>query len=169
MPLSRLERAGSSPMNPMELTHKDVTQIIEMIDRSEHLDEVEVVFGEFRLHVQRSNSGRLAPLRSVEDRTPHPINKPTASIPDSLVLAESEVAVRAPMLGSFYRAPAPGEKPFVEVGQRVRADDTVCLIEVMKLLSTIRAGVDGTITRILVENGHLVEFGQALIIVSRGV
>jgi acetyl-CoA carboxylase biotin carboxyl carrier protein len=160
-------------MNPMELTHKDVTQIIEMIDRSEHLDEVEVVFGEFRLHVQRSNSGRLAPTRSVEDRTPqpkaNPINKPTSSIPDSLVLAKNEVAVRAPMLGSFYRAPAPGEKPFVEVGQRVRADDTVCLIEVMKLLSTIRAGVDGTITRILVENGHLVEFGQALIIVSRGV
>jgi acetyl-CoA carboxylase biotin carboxyl carrier protein len=69
------------------------------------------------------------------------------------------------MLGVFYRAPAPGEKPFVEVGQRVRADDTVCLIEVMKLFNSIRAGVDGEVVEILVENGGLVEFDQALIFI----
>jgi acetyl-CoA carboxylase biotin carboxyl carrier protein len=69
------------------------------------------------------------------------------------------------MLGVFYRAPAPGEKPFVEVGQRVRADDTVCLIEVMKLFNSIRAGVDGEVIEILVENGGLVEFDQALIFI----
>jgi acetyl-CoA carboxylase biotin carboxyl carrier protein len=69
------------------------------------------------------------------------------------------------MLGVFYRAPAPGEKPFVEVGQHVRADDTVCLIEVMKLFNSIRAGVDGEVVEILVENGGLVEFDQALIFI----
>ena len=67
------------------------------------------------------------------------------------------------MLGVFYRASAPGEKPFVEVGQRVHADDTVCLIEVMKLFNTIRAGVDGEIVNILVDNGGLVEFDQPII------
>ena len=70
------------------------------------------------------------------------------------------------MLGVFYRASGPGEKPFVEVGQRVRADDTVCLIEVMKLFNTNRAGVDGKVVDILVENGGLVEFDQALIFVA---
>ena len=71
--------------------------------------------------------------------------------------------MRAPMLGLFYRASAPGENPFVEVGQRVRADDTVCLIEVMKLFNSIRAGVDGEIVKIPAENGAMVEFDQPLI------
>jgi biotin carboxyl carrier protein len=68
----------------------------------------------------------------------------------------------------FYRAPAPGEKPFVEVGQRVQADDTVCLIEVMKLFNSIRAGVDGEVVDILADNGGLVEYDQALIFVKPG-
>ena len=70
------------------------------------------------------------------------------------------------MLGTFYRSPAPGDPPFVELGKRVRADDTVCLIEVMKLFSSINAGVDGVVTRILVENGTMVEFGQMLIVIA---
>jgi acetyl-CoA carboxylase biotin carboxyl carrier protein len=70
------------------------------------------------------------------------------------------------MLGIFYRASAPGEKPFVEVGQRVKADDTVCLIEVMKLFNSIRAGVDGEVVKICVENSALVEFDQVLICVK---
>ena len=63
-------------------------------------------------------------------------------------------------------SPAPGDPPFVEIGKRVRADDTVCLIEVMKLFSSINAGVDGVVTRILVENGTMVEFGQMLIVIA---
>jgi acetyl-CoA carboxylase biotin carboxyl carrier protein len=78
------------------------------------------------------------------------------------------VVIRAPMLGTFYRAPSPGEKPFVEVGQRVRADDTVCLIEVMKLFNSIRAGVDGEVVEILADNGGLVEFDQPLIFIAPG-
>ena len=72
------------------------------------------------------------------------------------------------MLGVFYRAPVPGEKPFVEVGQRVRADDTVALLEVMKLFNSIRAGLDGEVVKILVDNGTMVEFDQALIFVKPG-
>ena len=69
------------------------------------------------------------------------------------MVPDGVVAIRAPMLGIFYRAPSPGEKPFVEVGQRVRADDTVGLIEVMKLFNSIRAGLDGEVVKILVDNG----------------
>ena len=70
------------------------------------------------------------------------------------------------MLGTFYRAQTPGAPPFVEVGQRVRADDTVCLIEVMKLFNSVKAGVDGVVTQILAENAKLVEYNEVLIIIS---
>jgi acetyl-CoA carboxylase biotin carboxyl carrier protein len=163
-------RQLKSAMIPMELTHKDVTNLIEMIDRSEHLEEVEVVFGGFRLHVQRSKSGRpLPPQPSAGKVSPDraSVEKAPSTASTELSLAAGEIAVHAPMLGTFYRAPAPGEKCFVEVGQSVRADDIVCLIEVMKLLSSITAGVDGTVTRILIQNGQLVEFGQALIVIAK--
>lgn len=76
------------------------------------------------------------------------------------------VAVRAPMLGTFYRAPSPGEPPFVEVGNKVDAQDTVCIIECMKLFNTIEAGCSGTVVRIAAENGGMVEFDQPLIFVQ---
>jgi len=72
------------------------------------------------------------------------------------------------MLGTFYRSPSPGEKPFVEVGQRVKADDTVAVIEVMKLFNSIRAGVDGTVARIEAQNSALVEYNAPLVIIAKG-
>ena len=82
-------------------------------------------------------------------------------------LADGEIAIRAPMLGTFYRASAPGEKPFVEVGQKVKADDSVAVIEVMKLFNSIHAGVDGIVVRIDAENASLVEFNQVLIVIAK--
>lgn len=70
------------------------------------------------------------------------------------------------MLGTFYRAPAPGEPPFVEVGDKVGADDTVCLMEVMKLFNSVKAGVAGTVVKIAAENGSMVEHGQTLILIE---
>jgi acetyl-CoA carboxylase biotin carboxyl carrier protein len=67
------------------------------------------------------------------------------------------------MLGTFYRAPAPNEPPFAQVGQRVKATDTVCMIEVMKLFNSIAAGVDGTVVKICADNAGMVEFNQVLI------
>ncbi|MHC4078890.1 MAG: acetyl-CoA carboxylase biotin carboxyl carrier protein, partial [Planctomycetota bacterium] len=75
--------------------------------------------------------------------------------------AEGEVFV-SPMVGTFYRAPAPEADPFVEVGERVAPDTTLCVIEAMKVMNEIKAEVDGEITAILVENGEPVEFGQPL-------
>ena len=73
------------------------------------------------------------------------------------------------MLGTFYRAPAPGEPPFVEVGSALDEDTTVCIIEVMKLFSTIKAEKRGRITRVSVEDGQLVEFGQVLFLLDQEV
>jgi acetyl-CoA carboxylase biotin carboxyl carrier protein len=162
---------------PMDLTHDDVRKILEIIDGASHLDEVEVVFGGFHLHVQRGggtqSSVRAKPLPSATPQSappsapaPRPADHSEPMLLAEPILGEGEVAVRAPMLGTFYRAPAPGAPPFVEVGQRVRAKDTVCIIEVMKLFNSIEAGVDGVVTRILVENAKLVEYHQTLIVVS---
>lgn len=74
--------------------------------------------------------------------------------------------VTSPMVGTFYRAPAPDKPPFVELGQSVKASDHVCIIEAMKLLNEIEAGFDGVIRQILVENGQAVEFGQPLFIIE---
>src|SRR5215468_2849775 len=137
----------------MELTHDDVKKILEIIDGATHLDRIEVVYGGFHLCVERGreteSSLRATPALAAP-QSPAP-SQATARPPQRAepMLGEGELAVRAPMLGTFYRAPAPGAPSFVEVGQRVRADDTVCLIEVMKLFNSIKAGADGVVTQIL--------------------
>jgi len=74
--------------------------------------------------------------------------------------------LKAPMVGTFYRAPSPGAAAFVEVGQRVQEGDTLCIIEAMKLMNEIEAEVSGTVCKILVENGQPVEYGQPLFIID---
>lgn len=156
----------------MDLTHQDVRDILKIIDGAEHLNEIELSMNGFRLHVVRHGAGAavasrpavsLAPVATV----PAPaVTAPVAAqakSPAASVVPEGVVAIRAPMLGTFYRAPAPNERPFVEVGQRVKADDTVCMIEVMKLFNSIRAGVDGVVVKICADNAAMVEFNEVLI------
>ncbi len=97
-----------------------------------------------------------------------PIQQPSA--PEMRMLAREVpsgmVAIRAPNLGTFYRAPKPGATPYVEVGQAVDLETEVCLVEVMKLFTPVRAGVVGTIQEICVADGDMVEFDQVLFIVA---
>jgi acetyl-CoA carboxylase biotin carboxyl carrier protein len=158
----------------MELTYSDVQNILKIVDQAEHLDEIDLVYGGFRLHLIRAGSRASGKSVAITGNIPAGGSKPAAPIASAVtpratpevVVPDGLVAIRAPMLGTFYRAPAPGEKPFVEEGQRVCADDTVCLIEVMKLFNSIRAGVDGEVVKIIAENGSLVEFDQALIFIA---
>ena len=159
----------------MNLTHNDVKAILEIVDSAEHLDEIELVFAGLKLHVRRSGGDLI-------NRSSTPVSRPAASAPAPAAalqpaanaqpaeaeLGANEIAIRAPMLGTFYRSPSPGEKPFVEVGQRVKADDTVAVIEVMKLFNSIRAGVDGTVVRIEAQNAALVEYNAPLVIIAKG-
>jgi acetyl-CoA carboxylase biotin carboxyl carrier protein len=159
----------------VNLTHDDVKTILEIIDRAENLDEIELVFAGLKLHVRRSAGESFARSAPTEARPAMAAAAPAAvassqSAPanaNARELAPNEVAVRAPMIGTFYRASAPGEKPFVEIGQRVKANDTVGVIEVMKLFNTISAEVGGTVVRIEAENAALVEFGQPLVIIAK--
>jgi acetyl-CoA carboxylase biotin carboxyl carrier protein len=161
----------------MALTHEDVANILKIIDESDY-DEVRLEFGDLKLHVQKhgalTDGGASLPMR-IEARTPAAAAPaPAAPVPPAASAARAAptaippgmVAVRAPMLGTFYRASAPGESPFVEVGDKVSATDTVCLVEVMKLFNSVKAGVAGTVVSILADNATMVEFDQALVIID---
>lgn len=166
----------------MALTHDDVKRLISIIDSAEHLEEIEVTWGDFQIHLWRGGNasrsasasattaaeGAAARLPAASETVPSSASagiRAPAPPPADFALAADEVVIRAPMLGTFYRAASPGDPPFVEAGQVVGAGDTVCLIEVMKLFNSIRAGVDGTVTRILHENATLVEFDEPLLVI----
>jgi len=91
---------------------------------------------------------------------------PTPSVAAVAQVTEPAHAVKSPMVGSFYRAPSPGAKSFVEIGDVVKVGDIVCIIEAMKILNEIEADKDGTVTQILCENGQAVEYGQPLIVIA---
>ena len=99
-----------------------------------------------------------APARAISD------GAKTKSTP--ALVPDHWVAVRAPNLGTFYRSPKPGVAPYVTVGQTVAADTEVCLIEVMKLFTSVLAGVEGTVRKVLVEDSELVEYDQPLFLIE---
>jgi len=156
----------------MSLTHEDVKEILAILDQAD-CDEVDIELGDLKLHLRRhakaSDHRHETALGNDGDGKQAPQARPVAAIyPGSNpqeALPEGVVAVTAPMVGTFYRAPSPGEKPFVERGDRVAPEDSVCLLEVMKLFNSVKAGMAGTVERILVENGTLVEYGQTLILI----
>ena len=147
----------------MALSDDDVREILRLIDESK-LDELRIETPEFKLHVRR---GAAAPAEDPPDPDPEPEPAERAA-PERAAAAAAAVesdgarTIEAPMLGTFYRAPAPGATPFVDVGTTVDPGTVVCLIEVMKMMNSIQAGVAGTIVDICAENAQLVEFGDPL-------
>jgi acetyl-CoA carboxylase biotin carboxyl carrier protein len=133
------------------LSDEDVREILRLIDESE-LDELRIETSGFSLHVLRGGA-RPTPVPTPEAEAP-----PEPAAPS----ADGAIAIEAPMLGTFYRAEAPGAKPFVEVGARIEPTTIVCLIEVMKMMNSVPAGVAGTIVEICAQNAELVEHGQPL-------
>ena len=110
----------------------------------------------------RVSSERYTPVESEQDKT--------SEITDIKEVAQLEedglIPIKAPLLGIFYRSPKPGAPPFVEVGDDVTEDDTVCLIEVMKLFNTVKAEVKGRIVKISAENNQMVEYNQTLYLID---
>jgi len=143
----------------MGLTDDDVREILRIIDESE-LDELRIDMPGFRLHVRRGGAPPPEPAAATAppvEREPEPeAPEPAAASPNGAA------TIDAPMLGTFYRASAPGEQPFVEVGSQVDPDTVVCLIEVMKMMNSVKAGVSGTVVEVCAANAELVEFGEPL-------
>lgn len=152
------------------LTYDDLLRIVELIKSTEHFSEFRLKVGDIELELRHRRSGTPAPVSPLvaAGATAAAGAAPLGRVP-SAVPAEwpdGSVVIRSPMVGTFYRASAPGAPPFVEVGQAVKPDEIVGIIEVMKLMNSISADVHGTVARILVGDAALVEAGQALIVIQ---
>ena len=176
------------------LTYDDLLQIVEIIKSAEAFSEFHLKVGEIELDLRKANAGGASsagasaavptaatPTASVAssaptssgtlpsqrhaDATPQ---RPHASTkgPKHVDVPAGSVVIKAPMVGTFYRRPEPGARPFVEVGDAVDRDTTVCIIEVMKLMNSITAGSSGRVTHILVDDAEPVQSGQQLIVID---
>jgi acetyl-CoA carboxylase biotin carboxyl carrier protein len=145
----------------MALSDEDVREVLRLIDESD-VAELRIETDSFKLHVLRGDAEATG-HRPQATESPVTSRRSPVPTPDTRHPAPQEGAtIDAPMLGTFYRAEAPGAAPFVDVGTKVEADTTVCLIEVMKMMNSISAGVAGTIVEVCADNAALVEFGQPL-------
>jgi acetyl-CoA carboxylase biotin carboxyl carrier protein len=160
----------------MDLTDEDVLEILNLIEQS-HFDFFQLRSGDLNLTVSKGGyvpSGLHAPGVAPPQQSAPEVETiiepaPAASVPPvALVTPEREglIPINAPMVGTFYRASEPGAEPFVEVGTRVDADTTVGLVEVMKVFTSIPAGIDGTIAEIVVANAEFVERGEVLFFIA---
>lgn len=168
----------------MTLKPTDITTLVELFAASDW-DELHVEIDGLQLFLSTDPDARLAgggcgaaaPAiapgstragrdRNITEAAPAAVTPRVAAPPPPEVPA-NWIAVTAPNLGTFYRAPKPGAAPYVEEGQAVNADTEVCLLEVMKLFTTVKAGTAGTVRRICVNDAEMVEFGQTLLFVER--
>ena len=148
---------------------RKLKKLIDLVQES-GISELEVTEGEEKVRIAKHSTGP-APM-SYAPQAPVMHAAPAAAAPAAVAPAASEPAlpdghvVKSPMVGTFYRASAPGAKPIVEVGQSVAVGDVLCIIEAMKLMNEIEADAAGVIKAILVENGQPVEFGEPLFIIG---
>ena len=143
--------------------------LIDLVEKS-GIAELEITEGEEKVRIAKQGGSAPAPSFHMHHAGPAPAAAPAAPAAapaEPAAAAEPEGhPVKAPMVGTFYRSGAPGSQPFVEVGQTVKAGDTLCIIEAMKLMNEIEADASGVIKAILVENGQPVEYGQPLVIIG---
>jgi len=160
----------------MPLSYKNVADILKLIDASS-LETLEVELDGMRLVVRKGAShGETAPLETPSAEVEAaPIDIPDddddmdgehVTVGATSVRADGAVEVRAPMMGTFYRAPSPSDPAYVEIGQTVQAGGALCIIEVMKLFTTLKAEQGGTVSEIPAENGVLVNQGDVLFVIK---
>ena len=150
---------------------RKVKKLIELLEES-GISEIEISEGEESVRISRyPQSGTVNVTAAAMPLAPQ-----AAAAPPAAPTAESAAAlpppasrgqqVTAPMVGTFYSGPAPGAKPFVEVGSEVKPGDTLCVIEAMKMMNQVESEFAGRVVSVLVENGNPVEFGQPLFVIE---
>jgi acetyl-CoA carboxylase biotin carboxyl carrier protein len=161
--------AGAGGAGSMRVDTALVRELAELLTVNE-LTEIEVEDGDRKIRVRRE----LAPVVAAAPAIATAPNAPALSGPslqarEDVGSQDGDVAgeaVKSPMVGTVYMSPEPGAAQFIEVGKAVKAGDTLCIIEAMKLLNEVEAEVGGTVKQILVENGQPVEYGQPLFIIE---
>ncbi|NEX20391.1 acetyl-CoA carboxylase biotin carboxyl carrier protein [Thiorhodococcus mannitoliphagus] len=148
---------------------RKVKKLIELLEQSD-VAEIEIHEGEESVRISRHGSNAMPMYMPQGMPAPAPAQAPAAGAAAQADADEEEElageVIRSPMVGTFYRAPSPGAKAFVEEGQSVKAGDTLCIIEAMKILNQIECEQAGRVTRILVENGQPVEYNQPLFVIE---
>jgi acetyl-CoA carboxylase biotin carboxyl carrier protein len=157
----------------MSLTAADVAEILRLVEGS-RFDEFSLELDGLKLNFKRRADGSVTPELPVDTASPPAVPPQPASPPSeppaAVVVADPNIHnVQAPMLGTYYRAPKPGEPAYVAVGDEVGKDTIVGIIEVMKLMNTVRAEVSGTVAEILVADGAFVEYGEILLRIVKPV
>ena len=156
---------------------RKLKKLIDLVEES-GIAELEITEGEEKVKIVKGGSGRegvvvsqLPPAASPLTAQPAPVSAPPtaqapASTPGEAPTSLEGHIVKSPMVGTFYRSGSPGAKPFVEVGDTVKAGQPICIIEAMKLMNEIEADKDGVIKAIMVENGQPVEYGESLMMIG---
>jgi len=146
--------------------------LIDLVSES-NVSELEITEAEGKVRIVKSAGGVAAPVMAyapVANPVATPVQPVAApALPAAAPAAEEAPAghqVKSPMVGTFYRSSSPGAKAFVDVGSVVKEGETICIVEAMKILNEIEADKSGTITKILVENGQPVEYGQPMFVIE---
>jgi len=141
---------------------KEIRDLLELIDHTKGIEEFEMEQGDLRIRIRKANSRSNDSAPPVQQTGMN--GAPTVVLPaaEKAVLAEALHLFKAPIVGTFYITPKPDAEPFVRPGDPVHKGMVVCIIEAMKLFNQIESDVDGTIVRVLVENGQPVEYGEPL-------
>ena len=134
---------------------KTIKKLIQLVEQSS-INEIEVKEGELSIRVRQGSEQQ----ETVKEYTP----SNTVTVPEQKPAepASQGHVIKSPMIGTVYLAPEPGANAFVKVGQRVKAGDTLCLIEAMKMFNKIKSDISGTVTKILIEDAHAAEFNQPI-------
>ncbi len=145
---------------------RKVKKLIELLEESD-IAEIEIHEGEESVRISRAS--QVAVAAQVAAPIAAPMAAPVAAPAAAPAETPAEISghqIKSPMVGTFYRAPSPDAKPFVEEGDQVSAGDTLCIVEAMKILNQIESDKSGTVKKILVENGEPVEFNQPMFIIG---
>lgn len=165
---------------------RKVKKLIELLDESPNVGEIEVTEDKESVRISRNPSlgTHYPPMASHTSYAPPMHHSPNGQFSAEAANASSpqqnqaalqkpieavnpkDKSITTPMVGTFYRSPNPADKPFVEEGKRVKIGDVLCIVEAMKMLNQIESEYAGTIKKVLVENGQPVEFGQALFVIT---
>jgi acetyl-CoA carboxylase biotin carboxyl carrier protein len=157
----------------VSLTYEDVQEILRIIDQAS-TKEIHIEVDDFKLIVRKQGADGAPVVTTSASPAPAPATKPAAApaaptaapaaaSPTDAAPSATAVALKSPLSGTFYRAPAPGADPFVSEGSKVKSGDTVCILDVMKVMNTLKAPCNGKVAKIAVENAESVSAGQALI------
>jgi acetyl-CoA carboxylase biotin carboxyl carrier protein len=172
------------PLNPPDI--KELKSIVDWVNLTDDVRELSIKFGEVELFISRDrHRSEAGPVHASVPAAPSAVAVPVAPAPSAVAaavtavpapvanqattaetLAPGEVLIKAPMVGTYYASPKPGSPAFVTVGDTVSSDTVLCIVEVMKLMNNIEAKVNGTVTKILVDDNQAVQYGQPLLIIK---